>query len=230
MELTGRLAAIAAYVPAGPVVADIGTDHARLPIYLVEKGICPRVLATDLHEKPFQSACRAVSEHGLADRIEVRLGDGLRPLVPGEAGVVVVAGMGGNTIRRILAGGPAVLAGVKSLVLQPMADAGDLRRWLVDNGWRLVEESLVEEDGHLYTIMAAEPGWEEISDPWLLEVGPRLVERCDPLLLKHLERIKSEYQRVLCCLARSRSQAAERKALDLTVKLNRIREVLARCR
>lgn len=230
MELTGRLAAIAAHVPAGPVVADIGTDHARLPIYLVGKGICPRVLATDLHEKPFQSACRAVTEHGLADRIDVRMGDGLQPLVPGEAGVVVVAGMGGNTIRQILASGPAVLSGVKRLVLQPMADAGDLRRWLVENGWRLVDESLAEEDGHLYTIMAAEPGREEISDPWLLEVGPRLVERCDPLLLKHLERIKSEYQRVLCCLAKSRSPAAERKALDLTVKLTRVREVLARCR
>lgn len=230
LALAGRLAAIAAFIPPGSVVADIGTDHARLPVYLVRKGICPRVLATDLHEKPYQSACRAVAAHALGDRIEVRRGDGLQPLLPGEVDLVVVAGMGGNTIRQILATGAGVLAAVKRLVLQPMTDAGDLRRWLVENGWRLVDEKLVEEDGRLYVIMAAEPGREETTEPWLLEVGPRLVEKCDPLLCKHLEKIKKEYQRVLCCLAGSRSPAAERKALDLTVKLHRVKEVLNGCR
>ena len=103
MELAKRLAVAAAYVPAGSVVADIGADHAYLPIYLVKTGRCARVIATELRSGPFQSALRQVAEHKLESNIDLRLGDGLTVLKPAEAGVLVLAGMGGNTIREILA-------------------------------------------------------------------------------------------------------------------------------
>ncbi|SHJ79641.1 tRNA (adenine(22)-N(1))-methyltransferase [Desulfofundulus thermosubterraneus] len=226
MRLAKRLKAIATYVPPGTVVADIGTDHALLPIYLVAKGICPKAVATELNAGPYRSARTAVHLQGLDGKIDVRQGDGLRPLLPGEAQVIVLAGLGGNTIRQILAAAPEVLAAVRRLILQPMVDAGDLRLWLVEEGWRLLDETLVVEDGHLYVILVAEPGREKVSDPFLLEIGPRLVEKKHPLLPAYLSKLMAEYQRVLKALVHSRSPRAEEKALEISDKMARIQEVL----
>lgn len=225
MELAKRLAALAAYVPVGSVAADIGTDHAYLPIFLVKEGVCPRVIATDLNPGPFRSAGRKVAEHNLSDKIDLRLGDGLKALKPGEADVLVLAGMGGNTIREILAVLPDLLKTVNRLVLQPMADPGDLRVWLATNGWKITDEKLVEDDGRIYVIVVADPGQEKTEDPLLLELGPRLLEKKDPLLGKYLGKLQEKYERVLAGLAAARSEAAREKALELKVKLARIREV-----
>lgn len=230
MELTQRLAAVADFVPPGVVAADIGTDHAYLPVYLIKTGKCTRVIATDLNEKPYRGACQAVAARELNTRVDVRLGDGLSPLSPGEVNVIVIAGMGGGTMIRILENSPGVLADVRRLVLQPMADAGDLRLWLVDNGWRIAGERLVEEDGRIYPVIAAEPGEEKVKDRFVLEIGPKLVENGDPLLVDYLEKIKYDYQRMLSGLARSRSGQAQGKAIKITAKLTRVRELLNQCR
>ncbi|MDD4238723.1 MAG: class I SAM-dependent methyltransferase [Desulfotomaculaceae bacterium] len=227
MDLPKRLAALAAFIPHGSIAADIGTDHAYLPIFLIKQGICRFVIATDLREGPFQSAVHKIKEHVLEDRIGLRLGDGLQPLKPGEAEVVVLAGMGGNTIRGILAGAPQTLAGIKRLVLQPMTDAGDLRVWLAANGWKIADEELVEDDGRIYVIIAAEPGREVTYDPVYLELGPRLLEKRSPLLGRHLNGFMVKYERVLAGLALAHSTAAREKALEIEGKVARIREVAA---
>ncbi|MDK2889193.1 MAG: tRNA (adenine22-N1)-methyltransferase [Thermoanaerobacter sp.] len=229
MRLTRRLAAIAAYVPPGVVVADIGTDHALLPIYLVAKGICPKAVATELNAGPYRSARTAVHLQGLDGKIDVRQGDGLRPLLPGEAQVIVLAGLGGNTIREILAAAPEVLAASRRLILQPMADAGDLRLWLAENGWRLVDETLVEDDGRLYVVMVAEPGPERVTDPFILEIGPRLVEKKHPLLPVYIHKLISECQHILKSLARSNSPRTENKSREIAARLVRLQEVLKKC-
>lgn len=226
MPLPLRLQAVAGLVPPGRVVADIGTDHARLPVYLVKSGRCPKVIATELNRGPWEQARLRVAFHGLADRIEVRLGEGLAPLFPGEARVVVVAGMGGTTIKGVLASSPGVLNALERLVLQPMNGAPELRRWLVQNGWRLAEEVLVIERGRYYVVIAAERGEETAGEEWLLEIGPRLLERRDPLLKGYLLQLKENYQRILSSLARTRSPAAARRAIALTARLAKIREVL----
>lgn len=230
MELTPRLAAIANFIPPGAHVADIGTDHARLPLSLVKTGRSPRVIATDLNEKPYQWACRQVLAAGAGGRVEVRKGDGLDAIRPGEVDVVVIAGLGANTILRILDRSRGILTGVSRLVLQPMADAGDLRVWLAQNGWRLVDEELVKEDEKFYVIIAAEPGEEYRKDLFMLEIGPILVEKCSPVLVEYLEKIKSDYQRVMSGLARSRTEESMEKAIELTSRLARLREVINRCR
>lgn len=224
MELAKRLAALAEYVPAGSIVADIGTDHAYLPVFLVKSGICPRVIATDIKAGPFCSADRQVKEHGLRNKIDLRLGDGLKTLQPGEAQVLVLSGMGGNTIRHILAQSPDVLNRVDRLILQPMADPGDLRSWLAVNGWMILDEKLVEEDGRIYVVMVAEPGC-EIKDPLMLELGPRLLENRDPLLNIYLGNIIDKYERVLSGLAASKSKTAKEKEQQLKIKLAEIRRV-----
>lgn len=225
MELPRRLAALAAFIPHGSIAADIGTDHAYLPIFLIKKGICKFVIATDLREGPYQSAEQKIKEHALQGRIGLRLGNGLKPLKPGEVEVVVLAGMGGNTIRGILAEAPQILPGIKRLVLQPMTDAGDLRVWLAANGWKIVDEELVEDDGRIYVIIAAEPGLEETCDPVYLELGPRLLEKRSPLLERHLNSFMVKYERVLAGLALARSKAAGEKAIEIKRKVDRIKEV-----
>lgn len=230
MELSGRLAALAAYVPAGSVVADIGTDHAYLPIYLVRAGICRWVIATDVKEGPFRWAGTKIKEHELDGRIELRLGDGLQVLKPGEAEVLVLAGMGGNTIREILAAAPRVLKQCSRLVLQPMVDAGDLRFWLAENGWKIWDEQLVEEEGRIYVILAAVPGQESTEDQLSLELGPRLIEKKDPLLAVYLDNIMNKYERILTGLSVAKSKSAREKRIIITEKLSRMRELCDACK
>lgn len=230
MELFGRLLAIAGFVSPGGVVADIGTDHARLPIYLVLSGNNPAAIASDINKGPYEAARQAVKFNKVEDKVQVRLGDGMRVLKPGEADVVVMAGMGGNTIRGIIENTPtAVLDTVKRLVLQPMADAGELRLWLAQNGWLLADETLVKEEERIYSVIAAESGEEITGDKLLLEIGPRLVEKRDPLLPQYLHKLKGDYQRVLSALARTRNPDAQDKAIKLTAKLAKICEVGSQC-
>lgn len=156
-KLSRRLAALARQVPPGSVVADVGADHAALVIALVASGRCPRGIATDARPGPAAMARERVAAAGLADRISVRLGDGLEPLEPGEADALVIAGLGGVTIANILAGGPGVLRSARRLVLQPMVAAEVLRRRLDERDFSLVDEDLVAEAGRWYEILVAEP-------------------------------------------------------------------------
>ncbi len=197
MRLDGRLAAVAAFVPRGARAADVGTDHAYLAIALLNEQDVETVIATDKNEGPCAAARRTISASGFANRVQVRLGDGLAPLSPGEVDTVCIAGMGGGLIASILAEGAEVLAEVSRLVLQPMNDAAALRQWLYDNGWHIVEESLATADGRLYEIIAAEPGTEETPEPWLLTLGPVLWRDRPPLFARHAKVQTERLRRIL---------------------------------
>jgi tRNA (adenine22-N1)-methyltransferase len=149
LNLGPRLQVIASFIRAGSLLGDIGTDHAYLPVYLVQKGIIRRAVGVDIHEGPYRSALETVRTYGLSNLIEVRLGNGLRPLQPGEVNVLVVAGMGGNTILKILSASEDVLQEVEELVLQPQGAEGKVRRELLVRGWKIKEELLVEEEGRI---------------------------------------------------------------------------------
>ena len=163
-----RLQAVAAFVPQGACLGDIGTDHAYLPITLYTKGLIKRTVAVDVHKGPYLSAFNAVRVRGLGGGIDVRLGDGLAPVGPGEVDTLTMAGMGGRTILDILAAGPQVLKYVNDLILQPQGLESGVRQHLLNEGWRLRDECLVEEDGRIYVVMAFSrlTGWgsEEIMD------------------------------------------------------------------
>lgn len=160
--LDKRLRCVADMVRPSSRLADIGTDHAYLPAELVASGRCPHAIACDIRPGPADAARRTVQEAGLADRIEVRLGDGLAPLHWTEADDIVIAGMGGETIAAILRNGlPRWLPegrealGRMAFLLQPMSRPEELRRMLLTGGFSLFEEKTVEEGGHLYTVMRA---------------------------------------------------------------------------
>ncbi|WP_206810905.1 tRNA (adenine(22)-N(1))-methyltransferase [Paradesulfitobacterium ferrireducens] len=152
-ELGPRLQTIANFVPPGARLGDIGTDHAYLTLALVADGKITGAVAIDVHKGPYQSALNAVYSTGLADRIDVRFGDGLEPLVPGEVDTLVLAGMGGVTILEILNNKPEVLHEVSTLILQPQGAEGRVRESLGSRGWRLKDEVLVEEANRVYTVI-----------------------------------------------------------------------------
>ena len=187
MQLDARLAAIAAFVPHGTTLADIGADHAYLAATLVMKGIAWRAVVGDLSAGACAAARRTALTQRLTREIDVRQGDGLSVLTPGEAESIVIAGMGGALIAEILSGASAVLTSVQTLVLQPMNGAAKLRRWLYTNGWDIVDETLARAGGHLYEIIRAEHGAAELPDDVLLHIGARLFEKRDPLLKAHIE-------------------------------------------
>ena len=186
MQLDARLAAIAAFVPHGTVLADIGGDHAYLAATLVMDGIAPRAVVGDLSAGACAAARRTVGAQRLTREIDVRQGNGLSVLTPGEAESIVIAGMGGALITEILSAAPAVLACVQTLVLQPMNSTAKLRRWLYENDWNIVDEILARANGRLYEIIRAEHGAAEMPDEVLLSIGAKLFEKRDPLLRAHI--------------------------------------------
>jgi len=156
ITLDKRLSAVAALVRQGSRLADIGTDHAYLPVYLVQAGVCPSAIASDIGEGPLEAARRTVTENGLTSEIALRLGDGLATVTADEVEDVAIAGMGGETIAAILEAAPWVKDGRIRLILQPMTRAEDLRRWLLHNGFSVSEEHLIVDGRHLYPVLAAE--------------------------------------------------------------------------
>ncbi|HEX3032905.1 MAG TPA: class I SAM-dependent methyltransferase [Bacillota bacterium] len=245
IQLSKRLLTIARMIPPGSLLADIGTDHAFLPVYLVQQGIVSRAIAGDVHPGPIKMAARTVAEAGLSDQIEVRMGDGLAVLRPADlesqpqAGGAespgapltgaVIAGMGGGTIQGILAAKPEITAQLDFLILQPMVDAGPLRAWLLASGWVLAAEELVEEEGRLYEIIMARlgnaPQDSGLIDEVLLEVGPLLLAHHHPLLESHLDKLIQDKQRMLSQLAKSTSEQAKAKQVWAQNWLDRLVEI-----
>lgn len=153
--LDARLRAVAALVRPGKRLADIGTDHAYLPVELVKSGYCPWAVGADLRAGPLEAARRNVVAAGLSDRISLRLGDGLAPIAVDEVEDIAIAGMGGETIVSILTAAEWVKSAHLRLILQPMTRGEELRRYLLTNGFSVETERLVQDGHHLYPVMAA---------------------------------------------------------------------------
>lgn len=151
-NLKNRLYTVSTLVPRGARVADIGTDHGHLPIYLIQQGISPFCLACDIKEKPLQSAKENIEKVGLQN-IETRLGPGLLPVLPDEVDCITVAGMGGEVIASILEDSPWVRNERYTLILQPMTSADALRRYLCEKGFSIEKEIACEENRKVYTVM-----------------------------------------------------------------------------
>lgn len=158
LELSPRLGAIAGLVPeGGGCLADIGTDHGYVPVSLLLEGRIRRAVAADIGAPPLEHARRTAARYGVTDRIDFRLGDGLSVLRPGEAEVIVIAGMGGDAVVDILSAAPWSRAG-PLLLLQPMSKAEVLRAFLPEGGFAVLAERLVQDKGVLYPILTVRGG------------------------------------------------------------------------
>ncbi|WP_404403923.1 tRNA (adenine(22)-N(1))-methyltransferase [Jeotgalibacillus malaysiensis] len=154
-QLSQRLKTVADFVGEGETVADIGSDHAYLPCYLVKTNKISNAIAGEVVEGPYQSALKQVKEDELTEHVEVRKGNGLTVLSPGEVTTVTIAGMGGPLISEILENGKNRLEGVQKLILQPNISAISIRQWLLDNGWEIKDEKILEEDRKIYEVILA---------------------------------------------------------------------------
>ena len=211
MNIGDRLEAIGKLVPQGCVLADIGTDHAYLPVWLLEQGKIASAIAGDIAEGPCLAAKNTVSMHGMKGKVEVRLGSGLKVLQTGEADCIAIAGMGASTMIEILEADMPLAVEAKRLVLQPMAGAASLRKWLIQNGWCIVAEDLVADGRHLYEIMAVERGESEAFSDAVLEIGPSLIEAKHPLLAKQFARQINNYKKLLANMGKSEQARASEK-------------------
>ena len=145
MQLSKRMQAIADMVTEGNVVADIGTDHSYIPIYLVENKIVPRALAMDINKGPLERAENHIKEHGLEDYIQVRLSPGLEKLNESDADTIIIAGMGGLLTVEILSEGFSKLKSFKEIILQPQSDIENVRRFMNLNNFEFVQEEIVKD-------------------------------------------------------------------------------------
>lgn len=153
IDLSKRMKAVADMTVTGHTVADIGCDHAFVPIYLIENNISSRVIASDVRSGPCDAARRNIAEYGLSDVIDLRLGYGLDTIEEGEAETIIIAGMGGMLINSILDKGYRVAASAKQLILQPQSDIDKVRKNIMDKGWDIVLEDMLIDMGKYYTIL-----------------------------------------------------------------------------
>ncbi|MBE6836646.1 MAG: SAM-dependent methyltransferase [Ruminococcus sp.] len=153
MKLDARLSACADFIDENSVVADIGTDHGYLPVYLVQNGICKRAIASDIGVSPLESAKKNIEKYQLSDKIEAVLSDGLKNVPADGVSHIVIAGMGGETICSILDSCQWVKNCV--LVLQPMTRSELVRGWLFDNGFEISAEKAIIDEKFIYTVLKA---------------------------------------------------------------------------
>lgn len=207
--LSERMLRTAAMVSRGNRTADVGCDHAYTSVYLVEQQIAPQVVAMDVNAGPLARAKENVERFGREEQIQLRLSDGLEALLPGEADTILIAGMGGPLMERILSAAPEVLASVKELVLQPQSELTEFRRFLHSIGFRITQEDMLREDGKYYVIFRAEPGQEEAWSEEEYLYGKRLRQEAYPVLREFLE----EEYRKLCEMSEALLHSGTEKAV-----------------
>ncbi len=224
--LSKRLKAIASQVRPGEKVADIGTGHGLLPVFLIKKNIAAYVVASDLNPGPLKRVVEQVKNSIVAERVSVRGGYGLEVLKPGEVEVIILSGIGGENICEILEASPEILARNPRLVLQPMTSVNRVRLWLADNGWLINDEDLVEEEGKFYEIIAAEKGSMSLNITEL-EIGPVLLMKKHPMLVPFLKKKIKHMRKVLTMLGKAKGEEAEQKKKEVENSLQKLEKVIS---
>lgn len=226
-KLSERLAKVASYVPTGAVVADIGSDHAYLPCYLVHEGIAKRAVAGEVVKGPYESAVKQVRQEGLTDKVTVRLADGLAAVQPTDGvDTVTIAGMGGPLIADILTKNPESLTRVTRLILQPNIHAKAVRQWAIENDFALLEEAILEEDSKIYEVLVLQRGDMQLNEAELL-FGPHLLQAKEAPFRKKWLRELAQWQKILQSTANvEQTPMIVAKRADIQQKIALAEEVL----
>ncbi|MCI8407727.1 MAG: SAM-dependent methyltransferase [Lachnospiraceae bacterium] len=190
MQLSERLQAVVNLITKGAKVADIGCDHAYLSIYMVEEKLASKVIAMDVNKGPLERAKENIKQYHFENQIETRLSDGLMALEPGEVDTLLIAGMGGALMQRILTGKKEVLEQVKELVLQPQSEIREMRFFLEEIGFRIMKEDMVIDAGKYYVILKArrEDNFPKIEKEVYYRYGEYLLTNKHVILEKYLNR------------------------------------------
>lgn len=213
LELSPRLMSVAGLVPQGARLADVGTDHAYLPAWLILQGIIPGAIATDLRKGPLERARSTAEKYGLTDVMEFRLCNGLTGVSPDEADAIAIAGMGGETIAEILSAALWTKAGARPLLLQPMSAQPELRRWLQSHGYVIQQEVLSREGDTIYVTFQVYAGAMEPLTSGEMWAGRQRQDMDAPLRGAYLDRLTAQTGRALEGLRRS-SRSSDQVRLE----------------
>jgi len=225
--LSKRLERVAAHVPAGARLADIGSDHGYLPVALMRRGVIAAAVAGEVALTPLRAAERTVRENGLEQQIIVRLASGLAAIEPGDrVDAITICGMGGETIRDILEAGKARLKGHERLILQPNGGEQPLRRWLMENGYRISFEELLRENLFFYEIIVAERDAAVSYSAQELYFGPLQMQTRSPVFIQKWQRMLTQKRKTLDNFINARQAVPEHKVQDLARQARWITELL----
>lgn len=226
-QLSKRLAKVGEFVPSQARLADIGSDHAYLPVRLMLAKKISYAVCGEVVRGPYESALNQVTLQGLADNITVRLADGLFAIEPSDKiDTITICGMGGTLIKQILLEGKERITGEELLILQPNVGEATLRKYLVANGYSIIAEEILEENKKIYEIIVAK----KLIQPMSLNeaqylFGPLLMQEKSPVFIKKWQRELMQRQRVLQQLQNS-AQNHDEKIAELQVEMKLIEEVL----
>ena len=228
MQLSERLTKIASMVTAGNCLADVGTDHGYVPIYLLENRKITRAIAMDINEGPLERARLHIAESGLGQKAETRLSDGMAALKPGEADTVVIAGMGGPLMIKILSDYPEVTGSLKELILQPQSEIAQVRKWLYEKGYEITEEHIVFEEGKYYPMFRAQKG-RQCEEPTDLEYqfGCLKLQREPATLRAFLEKEIRGKREIFEKLSENPTQKSQERAVEMNRILKSYETVLS---
>jgi len=241
VKLSKRLLTVANMVTKGNVVADIGTDHGYLPIYLVQNNISENVIAMDVNKGPLNKASINIRQLHLEDKIDIRLSDGLDSLEKDEANTVTVCGMGGKLIAKILESGRNKISPDSELILSPQSEIQQFREYLLKNGYRIVKEDMLLEDGKFYIIIKCKLDSESrqsyniefemlesktVQSDAFLKYGKYLLEHKNDILKEYLIKEQRSYLKVRENVDNCNSELAEGRIKEIDYELRCIKEGL----
>lgn len=232
MELSKRMKTIADMVIPGGTLADIGCDHAFVSIYLVENNIVSRAVASDVRSGPVAIAKDNVAGRNLTARIDVRLGNGLETLAPGEADTIVIAGMGGMLMLDILRAGEDTAKKCRQLILQPQSDICRVRKYLLENGYLIFDENMLIDDGKYYNILDVRPSsvHEDYTEDYelYLKFGKCLLKKQDDILLSYMKKQYRLNSNILHGLAQKNTDNARARSDDLKCEQEMILQAIGK--
>ena len=225
--LSPRLQAIVDLIGNGASMADIGSDHARLPLYLLQNGRISRAIATELRDGPFRRTLAAVERCHLRQQIDVRQGDGLQTLAAGEVDVVVIAGLGGDSIAAILSHDWSKAERFPLYVFQPMTKADVLRKTLAARGWPILEEKLLLDNGRYVVILVSQPDCTPYPlDEMEAEFGTEILQADDEIKRAYLFHFMQKYNKIYASLDKSARQDKEHWAKTCWERIQRLEMIL----
>ena len=230
MELSKRLMKIASYVNYCEAIADIGTDHGYIPIYLVKNNKCNSAIASDINKGPIEKASTNIRFEGLSEKIKCLLGGGLKPLKVGEVNGVIIAGMGGNLIRDIILEDIEKVKLYDFLILQPAQNPEVLRKFLYNNNFEILNEDLILDDGKFYELFKVKYNENakkiNVKDEISYEISSILLESNNSLVNDYIKSKIKKYENIMTYIKDDTSLAKKKKDI-LNEKINKLKEMIS---
>lgn len=230
MKLTKRLEKIASLVSKNIVLADIGTDHGYIPISLLESGVIKEAILSDINKGPLNNAREEIKRRKLEDFTDLRLGSGVSILKANEVDEIIIAGMGGILISQIIEDGFEVCKSAEKLILQPMQAPEELRKYLYENGFEIIDEHIVNEEFRIYEIIEAKFSERKriIKDEIYYEFPEKLIERKEPLIKELIEKKIRECDSILEKIGNVEGDSIEKRKFEVCKKREKLIELVDR--